>query len=67
MRTDDKGGPRWGGGGGTAQSVAPRSGLSAQGLGWFLPAGGRPRTAHLAGTPAPSMRLNSLRHIRHFP
>ena len=41
MRTDDKGALGGAVGGGTAQQLAPRSGLSAQGLGWLLPAGGQ--------------------------
>lgn len=40
MRTDDKGALGGAVGGGTARQLAP-SGLSAQGLGWLLPAGGQ--------------------------
>lgn len=41
MRTDDKGALGGEVGGSTAHQLAPRSGLSAQGLGWLLPAGGQ--------------------------
>jgi len=41
MRTDDKGALGGAVGGGTAYQLAPRSGLSAQGLGWLLLAGGQ--------------------------
>ena len=41
MLTDDKGALGGAVGGGTTHQLAPSSGLSAQGLGWLLPAGGQ--------------------------
>lgn len=67
MRTDDKGALGGAVGGGPRTSLRPGRGSAPKvwaGSSWPE---GRPRTAHLAGTPAPSMRLNFLRHIRHFP